>query len=87
MRTQSSDTKPEAERVLINLIRKSSVQKRLSQLFSLSSLSRQLSERALARKNPEMNKQELALLFIKLNYGEVLYNKVNHYLSKLSDAE
>jgi len=82
MRTQSADTNPIVEEKLINIIKESSIQKRLSLFFHLSSLTKKLSYRALVRKNPKMNKQEIDLLFIKLNYGEIMHDKVKKYYSR-----
>ncbi len=87
MRTQLSDTNPFVEEKLINILRESSVSKKLSLAFSLSSLTKQLSYRALVRKNPDASEQEIDLLFVKLNYGEAISNKLKHYYSKLYNAE
>lgn len=83
MRTQSTDTNPIIEEKLINLLRQCSVTERLSKVFSLSSFTLNLSKRALARKNPQMNKLELDLLFVKLNYSEDIYNKLRNYYSNI----
>ena len=80
MKTKLSDTNPSAEEALINLIRKKSINERLSQVESLTSLVLQLSRRAITRANPGKNKRELDLLFIKYHYGEDLSDKVRRYL-------
>lgn len=87
MRLQSPDTNPEAEKVLISLIRSKSIPERLSRLESLSSLTIRLSKRGIARANPGKSKQELDLLFVKLHYGETLFNKLKQFLSNSSYAE
>jgi len=87
MKTQSADTNPIVEEKLINILRQTSIPKRLSKLYSLSSLAIQLSKRALARKNPQMSKQELDLLFVKLNYGEKFYKIVDQFFRKAVDGE
>ncbi len=87
MRTQSTDTNPLVEEKLINILKESSIPKRLSILYSLSSFAIKLSKRALAKKNPKMSKQELDLLFIKINYGEKFYKVVNQFLQKASNGE
>ena len=87
MRLQSSDTNPEAEKVLISLIRSKSTPERLSQLMSLSSLTIRLSKRGIARANPGSSKQELDLLFVKHHYGETLFNKLKQFLLKSPYAE
>ncbi len=80
MPTRTSDTNPKTEEILISLIRGKSISERLAQLASLTSLTINLSKRAIERANPKMNKRELDLLFIKYHYGEDFCNKVNEYL-------
>jgi hypothetical protein len=87
MKLQSSDTNPEAEKILISLVQSKSIPERLSQLESLSSLTIRLSKRGIARANPDKNKHELDLLFIKHHYGENLYNKLKQFLLKSTYAE
>ena len=87
MKKSLSDTNPKAEEKLINILRESSVSKNLSLAFSLSSLTRQLSYRALVRKNPGASEQEVNLLFVRLNYGETLAEKLKDYYSKSPNAE
>jgi len=87
MRLQSSDTNPEAEKVLISLMRSKSIPERLSRLESLSSLTIRLSKRGIARANPGKNKQELDLLFVKQHYGETLFNELKQFLLKSHHAE
>ncbi|OGU36806.1 MAG: hypothetical protein A2068_08155 [Ignavibacteria bacterium GWB2_35_6b] len=87
MRLQLSDTNPKVEKALISLIRKQSISKRLSQFVSLTSLTLQLSKRAIARKHPEMNSREVNLLFVKYHYGEDFYSKIKQYLLKLPDEK
>jgi hypothetical protein len=82
MKTQSVDTNPVVEDKLIDTLRESSVAAKLSKVFKLNALTKRLSLRALVRKNPGTSEQELNMLFIKLNYGEKLYNKVTQYYSK-----
>ena len=83
----SSDTNPEAEKVLISLIRSKSIPERLSRLESLSSLTIRLSKRGIARANPDKSKKEIDLLFVRLHYGETLFNKLKQFLSDFSYAE
>lgn len=80
MLTQSSETNPKTEETLISLLRGKSISERLAQLASLTSLTINLSKRAIERANTKMNKRELDLLFIKYHYGEDLCDKVNEYL-------
>jgi hypothetical protein len=54
MITQSTDTNPEVERVLISLLRKFSTEEKLNRTLRFSSLIINLSKRAIARANPDL---------------------------------
>ena len=72
MKTQSSDTHPDAEKVLISLMRKASPARKFSLVCSLSQTVMQLSRRAIARANPNMDERVIDILFVSLHYGEDL---------------
>jgi len=82
MRTQSRDTSPEAERVQIELLRKATVAQRFSLVRSLSSRAIQLSRRAIRRANPDASEEDLKLIFIELNYGKDLAERVRMDLAR-----
>ena len=82
MITQSSDTHPDAEKVLISLLRKASPAKKLSQVRSLSQTIIKLSKRALARANKNLDEQEVNLLFVSHHYGKNLADRLRKYLEK-----
>ena len=82
MKTQSIDTHPETERVLISLIRKVSFSKKLSQILSLSQTTIQLSKRAIARANKNLDIDQIKLLFIDYHYGKDLAERVKKYIAK-----
>ena len=77
---QSLDTRPEAEEVLVGLLRSKSPSEKLSQVRSLSQMAIGLSRRAISRANRGKDPVELDLLFIRLHYGEPLARKVAEYL-------
>jgi hypothetical protein len=79
MTTQSIDTNPEVERVLISLIRKLSIEEKLNRTLNFSSSIINLSKRAIARANPELSKDERNLLFVKYHYGVELADKLRSY--------
>ena len=76
MRTQSSDTHPEAERVQIELLRKAGIARRISIAGSLSRSAIQLSRQAIRKANPNASEAELRLIFIELNYGKGLADRI-----------
>jgi hypothetical protein len=82
MITQSIDTHPEEEKVLISLFRNASPTKKLSQVRSLSQTMIQLSKRALARANKSLDEQEVNLLFVSHHYGKDLADRLRRYLEK-----
>ena len=77
---QSPDTSPQAEKVQIELIRKSSIAKRISVVRSLSRMTMFLSRRAIRRANPSLSKQEVDLLFVELHYGKDLAERLRSYM-------
>ena len=79
MITQSIDTNPEAERILISLIRTLSMEEKLNRTLNFSSSIINLSKRAIARANPELSEDERNLLFVEYHYGVELANKLRSF--------
>ena len=77
---QSPDTAPQAEKVQIELIRQSSIARRISMVRSLSRTAMFLSRRAIWRANPSLNEREVDLLFVELHYGEDLAQRLRSYM-------
>ena len=80
MISQSPDTAPQAERIQIELIRKSSISARVSKVRSLSQTTIYLSRRAVQRTNPSLSEREVALAFVANHYGENLAERLRLYL-------
>ncbi len=80
MRTQSRDTHPEVERVQIELLRKASVARRLELGFALSQEALELAQEGIRRANPNASEEEIRLIFVEVNYGKKLANRVRAYL-------
>jgi len=87
MMTQSIDTHPKAEKVLISLIRKASPARKLSQVRSLSRVMIQLSKRAIARANKNVDEQEVDLIFVAHHYGSSLAERLRQYLEEKARNE
>jgi hypothetical protein len=83
MKTQSPDTERRAERVLVDLLRKKSVSEKFNQVRSLSRLMIQLSRRAVTRARKAQSETEADLLFVELNYGRELAERLEHYLQTI----
>jgi hypothetical protein len=82
MITQSIDTHPKTEDVLIDLIRQATPAKKLSQVRSLSQTVMQLSRRAIFRANKNIDEQEVNLIFVAYHYGNDLADRLRKYLEK-----
>jgi len=82
MITQSPDTFPQAEKVQIELIRESSVAKRISRVRSLSQTVMYLSRRAIRRAAPFLTEREVDLAFVANHYGENLAERLALYLER-----
>ena len=82
MITQLTDTNPEAERVLISLLRKLNTTQKLEQVQSFSSSIIKLSKRAISRANPDLNEDEKNILFVEYHYGVELANRLRKYLGQ-----
>ena len=80
MISQSPDTSSQAEKVQIELIRESSVSRRISKVRSLSQTTMYLSRRAIQRTNPFLSERELDLAFVANHYGENLAECLRLYL-------
>jgi len=77
---QSPDTDPQAEKVLIELVRKSSMARRISRVRSLSQTVMFLSRRAIQRANPHMTEREVNLTFVEYHYGKALAEQLRSYM-------
>ena len=78
----SFDTHPDAEHVQLALLRKVSAAERIARACSLSETVIALSQRAIRRANPELNEQELTLLFVAYYYGKDLSDHLRRYLNR-----
>ena len=87
MKSQSIDTDQKAEEVLISLLRKASSTEKISLVCSLSQTVVQLSRRAIARRNKNLDEKELNVLFVAHNYGKDLAERLRKYLGKREDEK
>ena len=84
MKTQSTDTHPDAERVQIELLRRATVAQRVELARSLSGTTMQLARRAIRRANPGASERDVDLTFVALHYGQALADKLRAYLDRQS---
>ncbi len=79
---QSPDTAPQAEKVQIELIRESSVSRRVSRVRSLSRTTMYLSRRAVQRANPLLSERDVDLAFVTNHYGKNLAERLRLYMEQ-----
>lgn len=77
-----SDTAPDAEEVLVRLLRSASTSRRLRLALSLSRTTMSLARAGLARAHPGASPEEIALRFVALNYGADLAEEVRRHLAR-----
>ena len=75
-----TDTAAEMDFILIENARKMTVSERLTQMRRLSSLTAQMSKRAIARANPQFTNAEVDVMFVELHYGRELATHYREYL-------
>ncbi len=76
MRTQSRDTSPEAERVLIGLIRNASIAKRFKSVQAITTFAAMLNLRNIRQQQSGATTEEVALLFVADHHNRTLANNL-----------
>ncbi len=79
-------SRPEAEKVLIELIRKASISQRIDRALSLTRIVSALCRRAIRRENPSYSRRELDVAFVRLHYGEKLADELKKYLADQKES-
>ena len=74
-----SDTHPDIEKIQIEQYRRITGAQKIAQMRSLSSFVIGLSRRGIARANPHLNPSEVDMLWVELNYGKDLANRLRSY--------
>src|SRR5450432_1573489 len=77
MRTQSRDTSPEAERVLIELIRKAPISKRFGLVRSMTTFAATLNLKNIQEQQPCTAKEEIAERFIADHHSQALAKQLH----------
>jgi hypothetical protein len=80
MRTQSSDTSPEMERVQIDMLRKTSISKRFAMIEAWSQFITEAAKQGIRRDNPNASEEEVALILVARQYGQPLAERVRSEL-------
>jgi hypothetical protein len=82
MSTQSRDTRPEAEAVQIELLRKATPSRRLELGLILSQEAFEIAFQAIVRANPLASEEVQKLIFVEITYGKNLADRVRAYLAR-----
>jgi hypothetical protein len=70
--TRSADTDPEAERVQLELLRRTGPTRRAQMALRLSAAVIDLARGAIRRSAPDWSEEEVGLRFVELHYGREL---------------
>jgi hypothetical protein len=71
-----TDTLPGAERVQIGLLRRASTASRFRLVRSLSRTTMELTRRAIRRRRPEADEEEVLVEFVELHYGREIADRL-----------
>ncbi len=85
-RVQSIDTSYEAEQAQIKAFRRKGEAGRGDSMLSLTRTTRWLAWNNLLKLRPDCTRQEVALFFLELNYGQVLAREVKIYFENRAKA-
>jgi hypothetical protein len=77
-----SDTHPDIEQLQIELARRSSPAEKIAQVRRMTDFVVRLSRRAIARANPELNREEVDLRWVEINYGPKLAAELRNDLKR-----
>lgn len=78
------DTHPSVERKQIELLRHAGARWRLVMGMRMGEDAIQLSRRELRRLHPKLNDQQIALLWVRVHYGEDIASRLQQHLSTTS---
>jgi hypothetical protein len=82
MRTQSTDTSPEAERIQIELIRQAPITKRVALMEAWSQFLIEANKQGIRQRHPYSSEEEINLIFVANNYGQTLADNLRAYLAR-----
>ena len=86
VKTQSTDTHPEVERVHVQLLRQAGREKRLALAWSLSQSAVEMSRNALRTRYPDLSERERAVMLFSFCHGEKLAQQLRTYLEDRNKA-
>lgn len=81
-KTQSPDTSPEMEKIYFDLLRQKPRAERIKMAFDFSDQAVARARARIARKNPDWSRQDVALHWAELMYGEELAARLRKHLQQ-----
>ena len=81
MRVRPEDTHPDAEKAQLKLLRKATVSRRVTLACSLSQCVIDLAKRAIRRRYPHAEEQEILIRFVSIHYGAELALSLSNHLN------
>lgn len=75
----TTDTSPEALAVQLECLRRMTPQERIRKTLAMSFQVRKMAFDAIRRRHPQLDEDEVQLLFIELTYGEPLASEVRRW--------
>lgn len=79
MSALSSDTRPEAERVLIELLRNVTKERRLELGLSLCQAAAEIAQAGILQAHPSASEEDRKLIFVEITYGKDMAERVRAY--------
>jgi hypothetical protein len=86
MSSQLDDTPPEEEKALVEWLQKKTPAQRLELGLSLTQANLEHIREDIRQANPNASKEELDLIFVEVNYGKELADRVRTYLARRRGA-
>ena len=81
----TNDTSPEALAVQLDGLRRMTTQQRIAKMSSLTRRVKNMAFEAIRRRYPELDEEEVRLLFIELTYGKSLADEIRHWKQRADD--
>lgn len=86
MNSELDETPPEEEKALIEWLQKKTPAQRLELGLSLTQANIERIREDIRLANPNASKEELDLIFVEVNYGKELADRVRTYLARRREA-
>lgn len=86
-RTDITDTSPDPLEVQLDGLRRMTPQQRIAKMCAMSRLVKKMAFDAIRRRYPDLDEEEVRLLFIELTYGKSLADDVRRWIDNRTGRE